>query len=617
MKQFKTQSKRILDLMINSIYTHKEIFLRELVSNCSDALDKLCFKSLTDGSGLDRSSLEIKVVPNEIARTLTISDNGIGMTAEELDKNLGTIAQSGSLDFKKENADNNDLDIIGQFGVGFYSAFMVAQKVVVISKAYGSNEANMWISDGVNGYEIKPAEKASNGTEIVLFLKENVEGEDYDKYLKEYELSSLIKKYSDYIRYPIKMLKTKYKQDEADPEKETSYKEEETINSMIPLWKKNKSEITEENYNSFYKDTFFDYSEPVTKIHTSVEGAVDYKALLFVPSKAPYDYYSKTYEKGLKLYTNGVLITDKCAELLPDYFSFVKGVVDSELTLNISRETIQNNRQLSLIAKNLEKKIKAELENLLKTNREKYEKFFKEFGMQLKYGVYADWGMNKDILQDLLLFHSVKQDKLVTLKEYVDSMLQDQKYIYYASGASVARIKSLPQAEKVLDAGYDILCCIESVDEFALKSVGKIDEKEFKSVSDADNGIEDKEETLSEDYKDLTDFIRESLGDKVVAVVASKRMKSHFVCLTSKGELSIEMEKVINALPNADKIKADKVLEVNVDHPAFAKVKSAFDTDKEKLKLLSSVMYASAELIAGLTPDDPTALSDAIFSLID
>lgn len=617
MKQFKTQSKRILDLMINSIYTHKEIFLRELISNCSDALDKLCFKSLTDGSGLDRNSLEIKVVPNETARTLTISDNGIGMTADELDKNLGTIAQSGSLDFKKENADKNDLDIIGQFGVGFYSAFMVAQKVVVISKAYGSDEANMWISDGVNGYEIKPAEKNSNGTEIVLFLKDNVEGEDYDKYLKEYELSSLIKKYSDYIRFPIKMLKTKYKQDEADPEKETTYLEEETVNSMIPLWKKNKSEITEENYNSFYKDTFFDYSEPVTKIHTSVEGAVDYKALLFVPSKAPYDYYSKTYEKGLKLYTNGVLITDKCAELLPDYFSFVKGVVDSELTLNISRETIQNNRQLSLIAKNLEKKIKAELENLLKTDREKYEKFFKEFGMQLKYGVYADWGMNKDILQDLLLFHSVKQDKLVTLKEYVDAMLQDQKYIYYASGSSVSRIKSLPQAEKVLDAGFDILCCIESVDEFALKSVGKIDEKEFKSVSDADNGIEDKEEAVSEDYKDITDFIKEALGDKVVAVVASKRLKSHFVCLTSKGELSIEMEKVINALPNADKIKADKVLEINVDHPAFAKVKASFDSDKEKLKLLSSVMYASAELIAGLTPDDPTALSDAIFSLID
>lgn len=617
MKQFKTQSKRILDLMINSIYTHKEIFLRELISNCSDALDKLCFKSLTDGSGLDRNSLEIKVVPSESARTLTISDNGIGMTAEELDKNLGTIAQSGSLDFKKENSDNSDLDIIGQFGVGFYSAFMVAQKVVVISKAYGSDQANMWISDGVNGYEIKPAEKASNGTEIVLFLKENVEGEDYDKYLKEYELSSLIKKYSDYIRFPIKMLKTKYKQDESDPENETTYQEEETVNSMIPLWKKSKSEITEENYNSFYKDTFFDYNEPLTKIHTSVEGAVDYKALLFIPSKAPYDYYSKTYEKGLKLYTNGVLITDKCEELLPDYFSFVKGVVDSELTLNISRETIQNNRQLSLIAKNLEKKIKSELENLLKTDREKYEKFFKEFGMQLKYGVYADWGMNKDLLQDLLLFYSVKEDKLVTIKEYVDSMIADQKYIYYASGASVQRIKSLPQSEKVLDEGFDILCCIESVDEFALKAIGKVDEKEFKSVSDADNGIEDKEETQTEDYKDITDYIKECLGDKVVAVVASNRLKSHFVCLTSKGELSIEMEKVINALPNADKIKADKVLEINVNHPAFAKIKASYENDKERLKLLSSVMYASAELIAGLTPEDPTALSDAIFNLID
>lgn len=616
MKQFKTQSKRILDLMINSIYTHKEIFLRELISNCSDALDKLCYKSLTDGSGLNRDSLEIKVTPNLTARTLTVSDNGIGMTNEELDKNLGTIAQSGSLDFKKENQDKENLDIIGQFGVGFYSAFMVAQKVVVVSKAYGSDQAYTWISDGVNGYEIKPCEKADYGTEVVLFLKENTEEENYDKFLDENQLANLIKKYSDYIRFPIKMMRTHYLPSDDD---ETKTKQvEETINSMIPLWKKNKNDITDENYNTFYRDTFYDVDEPIARIHTSVEGAVNYKALLFIPKKAPYNYYSKSYEKGLKLYTNGVLITDRCEDLLPDYFSFVRGIVDSELMLNISRETIQNNRQLKLIAKNIEKKIKTELENMLKNDREKYEQFFKEFGMNLKYGVYADWGQNKDVLQDLLIFHSVKQDKAITLKEYVDSMVTDQKYIYYAVGSTVDRIKALPQAEKVLDQGYDMLCCTDSVDEFALRAIGKVEDKEFRSISEQDNGIESAdEETNQEETKEITDFIKESLGDKVVAVVASKRLKSHFVCLTAKGELSIEMEKVINALPQSEKITADKVLEINPDHPAFEKIKNAFNTDKEKLKKMSLVMFASAGLIEGLLPDDPTALSDAIFDLMD
>lgn len=617
MKQFKTQSKRILDMMINSIYTHKEIFLRELISNCSDALDKLCYKSLTDGSGLNRDSLEIRITPDQTARTLTISDNGIGMTQDELDKNLGTIAQSGSLDFKKDNEGKEDLDIIGQFGVGFYSAFMVAQKVVVTSKAYGSDEAYSWISDGVNGYEIKPAQKDTVGTDIVLYMKENTEDENYDKFLEEYQITSLIKKYSDYIRFPIKMLKTKYLPSENDEEPKTE-QVDETVNSMIPLWKKNKSEITDENYNSFYRDTFYDSEEPIARIHTSVEGAVNYKALLFIPKKAPYNYYTKTYEKGLKLYTNGVLITDRCEELLPDYFSFVHGIVDSELMLNISRETIQNNRQLSLIAKNIEKKIKNELENMLKNDREKYEQFFKEFGMNIKYGVYSDWGMNKDLLQDLMIFYSVKQDKMITLKEYVDSMITDQKFIYYAVGPSNDRIKALPQAERVLEQGYDILCCTENVDEFALRAIGKYSDKEFRSISEQDNGIENKdEETNQEEYKGITDYIKECLGDKVVAVVASKRLKSHFVCLTAKGELSIEMEKVINALPNADKIKADKVLEINPDHPAFQKVRKAYDEDKDRLKKLSNVMFASAGLIEGLLPDDPTELSDAIFDLID
>lgn len=617
MKQFKTQSKRILDMMINSIYTHKEIFLRELISNCSDALDKLCYKSLTDGSGLNRDSLEIRITPDKTARTLTISDNGIGMTQEELDKNLGTIAQSGSLDFKKDNEGKEDLDIIGQFGVGFYSAFMVAQKVVVTSKAYGSDEAYSWISDGVNGYEIKKTEKDGIGTDIVLFMKDNTEDENYDKFLEEYQITSLIKKYSDYIRFPIKMLKTKYLPSENDEEPKTE-QVDETVNSMIPLWKKNKSEITDENYNSFYRDTFYDSEEPIARIHTSVEGAVNYKALLFIPKKAPYNYYTKTYEKGLKLYTNGVLITDRCEELLPDYFSFVHGIVDSELVLNISRETIQNNRQLSLIAKNIEKKIKNELENMLKNDREKYEQFFKEFGMNIKYGVYSDWGMNKDLLQDLMIFYSVKQDKMITLKEYVDSMITDQKFIYYAVGPSNDRIKALPQAERVLEQGYDILCCTENVDEFALRAIGKYADKEFRSISEQDNGIENKdEETNQEEYKDITDYIKECLGDKVVAVMASKRLKSHFVCLTAKGELSIEMEKVINSLPNADKIKADKVLEINPEHPAFQKVRKAYDEDKERLKKLSDVMYAAAGLIEGLLPDDPTQLSDAIFDLID
>lgn len=613
MKKFKTQSQRILDLMINSIYTHKEIFLRELISNCSDALDKLCFKTLTDGSGLNRDELEIKIVADKQSRTITISDNGIGMTEGELDKNLGTIAESGSLNFKSENKNNDDLSIIGQFGVGFYSAFMVAQRVVVVSKAYGEEQAHAWISDGVSGYDIKEAKKEERGTTITLFLKENTEEEDYDRFLDEYELANLVKKYSDYIRFPIKMLRTKYNTD--DEGKESTTLEEETLNSMIPLWKKSKSEITEENYTSFYRDTFYDTVEPLSTIHTSVEGAVDYKALLFIPSVAPYNYYAKNYEKGLKLYTNGVLITDRCEELLPDYFSFVKGVVDSELSLNISRETIQSNRQLKLIAKNLEKKIKSELERLLRDEREKYEKFYDQFGMQLKYGVYQDWGVNKEVLQDLLIFRSVKEGKYVSLKEYVDGMAEGQQYIYYATGRSVDSIKALPQSEKVIELGYDILCLVDNIDEFALRAIGKYLEKEFKSISEENNGIEKDEEKV-EDNKDITNFIKECLDGKVVEVVASGRLKSHPVCLTSRGELSIEMEKVLSALPNAEKVSAEKVLEINVNHPVYEKIKSLYDTDKEKLKDVAQVMFAQAQLIEGLTPDDPTALADLVFKLI-
>lgn len=613
MKKFKTQSQRILDLMINSIYTHKEIFLRELISNCSDAIDKLCFKTLTDGSGLNRDELEIKIVADKQSRTLTISDNGIGMTEAELDKNLGTIAESGSLNFKSENKDKDDLSIIGQFGVGFYSAFMVAQRVVVVSKAYGEEEGHAWISDGVSGYDIKPAKKEERGTTITLFLKENTEEENYDRFLDEYELANLVKKYSDYIRFPIKMLRTKYNTD--DEGNESTSLEEEVLNSMIPLWKKAKSEITEENYTNFYRDTFYDTVEPLAKIHTSVEGAVDYKALLYIPKKAPYNYYAKNYEKGLKLYTNGVLITDRCEELLPDYFSFVKGVVDSELSLNISRETIQSNRQLKLIAKNLEKKIKSELERLQRDEREKYEEFYDQFGMQLKYGVYQDWGINKETLQDLLLFRTIKEGKYVSLKEYVDNMSEGQQYIYYATGRSVEAIKALPQSEKVIDLGYDILCLVDNIDEFALRAIGKYSDKEFKSISDENNGIE-KEEEKVEENKEITNFIKECLNGKVVEVVASSRLKSHPVCLTSRGELSIEMEKVLSSLPNAEKISAEKVLEINVNHPVYEKIKNLYDTDKEKLKDVAQVMFAQAQLIEGLTPDDPTALADLVFKLI-
>lgn len=615
MKKFKTESQRVLDLMINSIYTHKEIFIRELLSNCSDAIDKLYYKSLTGGiSGLNREDFAIDITLDKENRILKIADNGIGMTAEELENNLGVIARSGSLNFKKENEPNEDVNIIGQFGVGFYSAFMVAKKVEVLSKAYGSEEANLWVSEGTAGYEIEKAEKDGHGTVVTVYLKDDSEEEKYGKYVEEYEIRELVKKYSDYIRYPIRMEVTRYRTEDG---KEEEYKETETLNSMVPLWKKNKKEVTKEEYDRFYKDTFYDSEEPLLTIHASAEGAVEYKALLFVPSHPQYNYYTKNYEKGLRLYTNGVLITDLCKDLLPDYFSFVKGLVDSELTLNISRETVQYDRQLKLIAQNIEKKIKSELTNLLENDREKYEKFFTAFGLQLKYGIYDNWGANKDKLQDLVLFRSLKKDKFVTLGEYVAEMPENQKYIYYSTGASVESIKALPQCEKVTEEGFDVLCMTDSIDEFAIRFMFNYKEKEFRSVASEDIGIDDSVEESAED-KEVTDFLKEALDGKVGKVKLSSRLKTHPVCLTSEGELTIEMEKVINSMPNApkDKIKAEKVLEINASHPVFETVKKLYAEDKDRLKMLAEVLYDQALLIEGVAVENPTRLADLVCKLI-
>ena len=620
MKKFKAESQKVLDMMINSIYTNKEIFLRELLSNCSDALDKLYFKSLNGGlNGMTREDFKIEIEIDKDKRTLTISDNGIGMTKDELENNLGVIAKSGSQDFKnenKDNADKGDISIIGQFGVGFYSAFMVADKVEVLSKAYGSDEADLWVSSGAEGYDIKPAVKATNGTQITLYLKPDTDDEKYSEFLEEYKIRSLVKKYSDYIKYPIKMMTTHYEAPEKEGEEGKETQSLETINSMTPLWKKNKNEITEEEYNEFYKSVFMDYEDPLKVIHMSAEGVVDFKALLFIPANAPYNYYSKNYEKGLKLYTNGVLIADKNKDLLPDYFGFVKGIVDSEVDLNVSRETVQQSRQLKLIASTIEKKIKNELTSMLETDREKYEKFYKAFGLQLKFGLYESWGSKKDVLQDLLMFHSVKEDKLITFKEYVSKMSEDQKYIYYATGKSVDGIKLLPQCEKVIESGYDILCFTDDVDEFAIKFLTKYDEKEFRSVSSSDLGLKE-EETAYEDAKEITDFMKEALDGKVADVKISARLKSHPVCISAQGDVSVEMEKVLNANPNKQMdVKAEKVLEINANHPIYGKIKSLFETDKDKLKKLTKVLYAQAQLIEGLTVENPTEITDVICGLL-
>ena len=626
MKSFKTQSKRVLDLMINSIYTHKEIFLRELLSNCSDAIDKLYYKGLKEGlSGLTREDFYIKIRADKDAGTLTISDNGIGKAAKELEENLGTIAKSGSFDFKAANADakdKDDVNVIGQFGVGFYSAFMVADKVEVFSKAFGEDEAHVWTSSGTEGYDIAPCEKAERGTEIVLHIKKDTDDEKYSKFLEEYEIRSLVKKYSDYIRYPIRMEVTKYKELTEEERKEgksaESYKEEETLNSMVPLWKKNKSELTKEDYDEFYKNNFYDYEAPLKYIHVSVEGAVSYKALLFIPAKVPYDYYSKNYEKGLKLYTDGVLITEKCADLLPDYFSFVKGLVDSELQLNISRETIQHNRQLQLIESNIEKKIKNELLDMQKNDRATYDEFFKNFGLQLKYGLYSGWGMNKEVLQDLIMFKSVKLGKYVTLKEYVDAFGAEQKYIYYGSAKTENAVKALPQSEKILDEGYDILCFTDDVDEFAVKMLGKYEEKEFKNILDESVGVSAEDDKKNEEDKELLDALKNALGDKVAKVKVSSVLKNHPVCLSSEGEVSIEMEKVLSQMPNAEPgmVKANKILEVNAEHPIYAKLKAAFEANKDSVADYAEVLYQSARLVAGLPVEDASGLTDKLFALL-
>ncbi len=616
MKKFKTESKRVLDMMINSIYTNKEIFLREILSNSSDAIDKLYYKSLTEGiSGNSREDFAINIGVDKEKRTLTISDNGIGMTKDELDENLGVIAKSGSFDFKKDLEKNEDVSIIGQFGVGFYSSFMVSDFVEVISKAFGEDKAYKWSSKGTDGYEITEDSRDEVGTTIVLHLKDDLEEEDYSQYLEEYTLRDLVKKYSNYVKVPIKMETTKYDYDE-ESKKSIESKEVTTLNKIVPIWKKSKSDVTKEEYNDFYKEIAMDMEEPLRVIHTSVEGAVDYKAILYIPSALPYNYYTKNYEKGLKLYTNGVMIMDKCADLLPDYFGFVKGIVDSELTLNVSRETVQQNRQLKAIAKNLEKKIKTELLAMLKNNREDYTKFFGNFGSQIKFGVYDQWGVNKDALKDLLVYYSIKEDKMISLEEYVKNMGVDQKFIYYATGKTNDGIKVLPQTEKVIDAGYDVLCMTDDIDEFAIKVLQNHQDKEFRSVAGEDLGLTDIE--VADEDKEVMDYLKEVLGDKVEKVKPSTLLKGHPVCLTSLGEVSIEMEKVLNNMPGVPQggVKAQKILEINANHSIYEKIKEFFVSDKEKLGKLINVLYSQALLIEGLSIDNPTELANTICDLI-
>lgn len=624
LQKFKAESKRLLDLMINSIYTHEEIFLRELISNASDAIDKLYYRSLTDGAtGMNTSDFRIEIHPDKTNRTLTISDNGCGMTREELVQNLGTIADSGTFRFKEEHAmDQKETEIIGQFGVGFYSAFMVAKRVTVVSRAYGAEEAYQWKSEGAEGFSVSAAKRDTHGTDIILELKDDTEDEHYSEYLEQYRLTQLIKKYSSYIRYPIQMELEKSRKKEDSDEYET-YTEVETINSMVPLWKRQKSELTESDYNNFYTDHFSDYEAPLRTIHTSAEGAVSYNALLFIPSHAPYDYYSKAYEKGLQLYANGVLIMDKCADLLPDYFSFVRGLVDSpDLSLNISREMLQHDRQLKVIASNIEKKIKSELLAMLKNDREKYETFFRAFGLQLKYGTYMDYGMHSELLRDLLLFHSMKQDKLITLQEYVDAMPEGQTAIYYAVGETIQRIKAMPQLDRLEEKGYDVLFLTDDVDEFALTILHTFAEKEFKSVTSGELSLETEEEKKAseeqaEASKPLLDTLREALSGKVKDVRLSSRLKNHAVCLSSDGPLSIGMEKVLNAMPVENKVKADRVLELNADHPLFAKLEALQASgDTDTLKTYADVLFTQAQLIEGILPEDPAEYSEKVLQLL-
>lgn len=619
-REFKAESKRLLDIVINSIYTNREIFLRELISNASDAIDKVYYKTLGDSSlTFNKDDYYIKIKPNKEERTLTISDKGIGMTEKELDENLGVIAKSGSLQFKKENEIKDGFDIIGQFGVGFYSGFLVADKITVITKAFGADKAYKWESDGVDGYTISEAEKDSFGTDIILHLKANDEDENYDEFLEEYKLKSLIKKYSDFIRYPIKLDFTKSRVKEGTENEHEEYVEEETVNSMVPLWRRNKNELTDDDYNNFYVEKRFGFDKPLRHMHISVDGMISYNSILYIPENIPYDYYTKEYEKGLELYSNGVLIMEKCSELLPDYFGFVKGIVDSQdLSLNISREMLQHDRQLSRIAKNIKTKIKNELESMMKNDRESYEKFYKSFGRQLKYGVYDDFGMNKDELKDLLMFYSSKEKKMVSLAEYVERMAEDQKYIYYAVGESNERIEKMPQTEMVLDKGYEILYFTEDVDEFAIKMLMNYKEKEFKSVSSGDLGIESEEENKkeNEENKGIFEAMKEPLGEKISAVKASSRLKNYPVCLSSEGEVSIEMEKILSAMPNNQGVKAQKVLEVNTNHEVFNSLKDALENDKDKFNLYTKLLYNQALLVEGLSIEDPVDFTNDICKLM-
>lgn len=622
-KQFKAESKKLLDMMINSIYTHKEIFLRELISNASDAMDKLYYHSLQENLALNRSDLSVQITPDKEARTLTIADNGIGMTAEELEENLGTIAKSGSFDFKADNEKKDDVDIIGQFGVGFYSAFMVSDKIEVVSKAYGSDKANKWTSSGAEGYTVEPCEMDSNGTVITLYIKDNTDDDDYSQFLEEYKIREIVKKYSDYIRYPIKMPSTHSKLKEGTEDEYEQVTEIVTLNSMVPLWKKNKNEVTTDEYSGFYRDNYFDYEEPAKVIHTKIEGQVEYNTLLFIPRHAPFDYYTKSYEKGLQLFSNGVLIMDKCADLLPDYFSFVKGLVDSEdLSLNISREMLQHDAQLKLIAKSLEKKIHSELVKLMKDSRDTYEKVYKAFGTQLKFGLYNSFGMKNDVLSDLVMFHSSNEKKLTTLKEYVGRMKESQDTIYYACGETVDKIDLLPQSEAVKEKGFEILYFTENVDEFAIQMLREFDGKKFANICtdnielDTDEEKEELKEK-NESGKALLDYLKESIGESVFGVRFTNKLKNHPVCLTTEGEISLEMEKVLNSMPTNDqKIKANVVLEINANHPIADKLAELYESDKDKAGEYAKILYAQARLIEGLSVDNPTELSNMICNLM-
>ncbi|MBS5344328.1 MAG: molecular chaperone HtpG [Clostridium sp.] len=626
MKQFKAESKRLLDLMIHSIYTHQEIFLRELISNASDAIDKLYYKSLQDGdTGLNRDDFCITIDIDKDNRNLIITDNGCGMTKEDLENNLGVIAKSGSLNFKQTQEKRDEIDIIGQFGVGFYSAFMVSDCVTVHTRTYGSDEAYEWKSKGVEGYSITPCEKESHGTQIILHIKPNTDEENYDEYLDSFRIQSIVKKYSDYIRYPIQMdvEKPRLKEGSGEkPEFETVV-EKTTLNSMVPIWRKRKSEVTDEEYESFYQEKFYDFEKPLRIIHSNTEGVSTYSALLFIPSKAPSDYYTRQYETGLQLYASGVMIMERCEDLLPEYFGFVRGLVDSQdLSLNISREMLQHDRQLQLIESRLEKKIKSELESMMNNDRETYETFFQNFGLQLKFGAYADYGAHKEVLQDLLMFYSSSEQKLVTLKEYVSRMKEGQESIYYACGDNLTRIETMPQIELLKDKGLEVLYLTDDVDEFVLKTIASYENKSFKNISSDDLNLESEEEKKSneaqiEQNRDLLDFMKESLSDKVAKVVLSQRLKSHPVCLSTEGEITLEMEKVLNAMPSGGNVKAIRVLEINANHPIFHTLQSLFEHDKDKLKSYTNLLYGQALLMEGMPIEDPVTFSNQICDLMN